>query len=157
MELEEYLLADEEVRCRADVEYGDTYRDGELVCTEHRLVLARDRGILDIDLDSVEEISYSGGSVPWEYIGWSVLFVLIGLLGWLLAPMFLPGQLFGPIAAFAVIATIVAVYETIRRYNPTLEVRTTTRSHVFRGDKLAAFPDEIRQFDTVTDEGDTQS
>jgi len=155
MELREYLGADEEVRCRADVEYGDTYRDGELVCTDHRLVLARDSGVLDIDLDSIEEISFTSGSIPWEYVGWTVLFVLVGLLGWLLAPEFLPGQLFGPILAFAAVATVVAVYETVRRRNPTLEIRTTTRSHVFRGDQLAAFPSEIRRFDTGAGEDET--
>jgi hypothetical protein len=157
MELQEYLLADETVHCRAEVEYGDTYSDGELVCTDTRLVLARERGILDIDLDCVEEISYSSGSIPWEYIGWTVLFVLIGLLGWLLAPEFLPGQLFGPIAVFAVVATVVAIYEAIRRRNPTLKIRTTTRSHVFRGDELAAFPNEIRQFDSGAGEGETDA
>lgn len=147
MELEEYLLSDEEIHHQSSVEYGDFYVDGDLACTDHRLVLVRDSGTLDISLDSVEEISFRDGALPWEYVGWLVLFVLIGLLGWLATPAFLPGNLFLPVGLFSAIATVVAVYEIIRRRLPALEVKTGTREHVFWGEGLSEFPNEIRQFE----------
>ena len=146
MNLDDYSLSGESVKCRANVRSVDSTADsGSLGCTNKRILFVSGERITDISLDSITSIEYR----PPSYLNWGTvlgtLFAVMATILWMAdIPLDSAG---GVITLVTAILAIVFVIIGLVVAQAKIKIRTANMTHTFRGrdsGSLREFPTAVR-------------
>jgi hypothetical protein len=135
MKLKDYLLEGESIIRQVEAfdsadAVSDT-RKGTLACTPNRVVYVQGDDVIDISLNGVNSIEYSGPSYPRNYLYSGGFFALLAILSWISGSVLDSGP---DLTGLAVICGVIGVVTLgwglfVRR--ATIKLRTPNKTYEF--------------------------
>lgn len=146
MNLDSYTQPGEEIHYRTQTKKGDNRKEGELACTDTRLLFITNKSALDVQLSSIDEIKYSKKPIEWGKIIATIILLIFGGISLVVVSEVekIPNSIGAFIALGGVIMAVALLIEAFLAMKDTLIIRTNQNAHKFTSGDLENFPHAIR-------------